>query len=123
MIFLYTAGAAAAFLIVFISGVRLRISGKPYKSMIFNLHKLIAVAAIVLLILIVINVNASAGLSGVEIAVCFAAGLIFLVTVITGGMMSIYKTVPHTVEMMHKVFPYLTVLSSASVILLFFLVR
>lgn len=33
---IYNAGAAAAFVIVFVSGFRLRISGKPYKSMIFN---------------------------------------------------------------------------------------
>ena len=123
MIFLYTAGAAAAFVIVFISGFRLRISGKPYKSMIFNLHKLLAVAALVLLILIVRNINASANLNSVELVVCSISGLIFLITIITGGMMSIYKTAPPVVVMMHKTFPYLTVLSSAAAVIFFSLGR
>ncbi len=118
---IYTVAAAAAFVMVFISGFRLRISGKPYKSMIFNLHKLLAVAALVLLILIVRNINASANLNSFELVVCSISGLIFLITIITGGMMSIYKTAPPPVEMMHKVFPYLTVLSSTSTLLLILL--
>jgi hypothetical protein len=48
-----------------------------------------------------------------EITALVITGLLFTSTIIAGGLLSLGKPVPEAVAWVHRLFPYLTVLSSA----------
>ncbi len=106
-------GAGLFFLSIFLSGFWLSRSGKPYSVIIFNIHKLVSLAAVVFLIITIYQINQVAKLSAIELIASVVTGLLSLGTIVSGGLVSIDKPVPAAISMMHKLFPYLTVLSTA----------
>jgi hypothetical protein len=106
-------GAASFFLFIFLSGFWLSRSGKPYSAIIFNIHKLIGLAAGVFLVMTVYRIHQMAPLNPVEITAIVVTVLFFAATVAAGGLLSIDKPAPAVISMMHKLFPYLAVLSTA----------
>jgi len=80
---------------------------------IFNIHKLVSLAAVVFLIITIYQINQVAKLSAIELIASVVTGLLSLGTIVSGGLVSIDKPVPAAISMMHKLFPYLTVLSTA----------
>jgi hypothetical protein len=105
----------AGFLVIILSGYWLSRSGKPYSTIVFTVHKLVALAAIVLLGVTVHRINQAGALSAVEVLAVIVTGLFFLGTMGTGGALSIPsdKAMPAIVHKLHQVTPYLTVLSTA----------
>lgn len=104
------------FLMILLSGYWLSRTGKPYNGLIFNIHKLIAVAAIVLLAIALRRMHQVETLSTIELLTAVMAGLFFLGTIATGGLLSIpsEKTLPEIVHKLHQVTPYLTLFSTAA---------
>ena len=111
-------GAALFFLFIFLSGFWLSHSGKPYSGIIFNVHKLLGVAAVIFLGITMYQASQTAQLSAVELSAGLVAGLFFISTIVSGGLVSIDKTMPTAISIMHKLFPYLTVLSTAATLYL-----
>jgi len=105
-------GAGVFFLFIILSGFWLSQSGKPLNTIILTIHKLIAVAAVAFLAVTVYRTNQVAPLSTTELAATAVTGLLFLGTIVTGGLLSIGKPMPAAVLTMHQITPYLTVLSS-----------
>ena len=105
--------ASLFFLFIFLSGFWLSRSGKPYNALIFNIHKLIGLATGVFLSLTVSQVHRAAPLGPLEINAVVVTALIFVGTVAAGGLSSIDRPMPSAISIMHKLFPYITVLSSA----------
>ena len=112
------AGTGLFFLFIFLSGFWLSRSGKPYSAIIFNIHKLIGLAASVFLVITIYHINQVAALSAIELIAGVVTGLFFLSTGISGGFVSIDRPMPAAISMMHKLFPYLTVLSTAATLYL-----
>lgn len=112
-----TLGKAAAagllFLFIFLTGLWLSQAGKPYGAVLFTIHKLIAVGALVFLALAVYQTNQAASLSPMELALVVAAGVLFLGTIISGALLSTDLRLPAAVLTVHQVAPVLTVLSTA----------
>jgi hypothetical protein len=106
--------AGLFFLLILPSGLWLSHSGKPYGMFIFTAHKLIGFGLFVFLAINVYQVNQAAPLSALELTACLVAASFFLATIVTGGLVSIDKVMPTTVSLMHKLFPYLTVLSTVA---------
>lgn len=106
-------GTGLFFLFILLSGFWLSRSGKPYSAILFNIHKLIGLAALVFLLITIYQINQAATLSAIELTAGVVTGLFFLSTIISGGLVSIDKPIPAAISMMHKLFPYLTVLSTA----------
>ena len=111
--FLRIAGTGLFFLVIFLSGFWLSKSGKPFNAVILSIHKLISVAAIVFLAVAIYQTNKVAKLSGIEIIASVVTGLFFLITIISGGLLSISKPMPMAILIMHRITPFLTVLSAA----------
>jgi hypothetical protein len=105
--------AGLFFLFIFLSGFWLSRTGKPYSGIILTIHKLIGLAAGVFLVMTVYRIHRVAPLSPVEITAIVVTVLFFAGTVTAGGLLSIDKPMPAAISMMHKLFPYLTVLSTA----------
>jgi hypothetical protein len=106
-------GAGVFFLIIFLTGFLLSQSGRPLNTIVFTIHKLVAVGAVVFLAVTVYRTNQVAGLSTVALAAAAITGLLFLGTIVTGGLLSIGQSVPSAILTMHQITPFLTVLSTA----------
>ena len=112
------AGAAIFFLVIFVSGFRLRRSGKPYGVLLFNLHKLVALAAAVLLVITLYRVNQADGASALALTLGIVASLLFLSSIVTGGLVSLEKAMPAPLLLAHRLLPYLILLSTAAALYL-----
>jgi hypothetical protein len=115
---LRVAGAGLFFLLIFLSGFWLSRSGRPYPGLGFNLHKLIALGAVVFLGLMVSRVHQMVPLGPVQMAAVAITGLLFIGTILTGGLLSTGKSMPAAVSTIHHLVPYLTVLATAAALYL-----
>jgi hypothetical protein len=106
-------GAGLSFLFIFLSGIWLSRSGKPLNNIILTIHKLISLAAAVFLVVTIYKINQVATLSTTGLVAALVTGLLFLGTGIAGGLLSTDKPVPAAISWMHRITPFLTVLSTA----------
>ena len=113
-------GIGALFVVIFFFGFWLSGAGKPYNGLLFNLHKLIALGTLIFLGVLVYRANQAAPLDGLVWAVGILTGLLFLGTMITGGLLDIDKPLPAVLATVHHITPYLTVLSTAITLFLVF---
>lgn len=114
--------AGALFLGTLLSGIWLSSSGRPYNTGIFTIHKLIALAAVILIAVSVRNLYRANELRSVlELAAVVATGVLFLVLIVTGALLSLNITLSGLVLRVHQMAPLLALLSAA--LALFLLVR
>ena len=116
-----------SFLLILLSAFWLSRSGKPYSAIVFNIHRSIGLAAGVFLIMTVYKTHQLAPLSPVEITAIVITVLIFVGTVAAGGLVSvdaagglesINQPIRAAIPMVHKLLPYLAVLSTAATLYL-----
>ena len=106
-------GAGLFLFVIFLTGFRLTRSGKPYSMIVLTIHKLISLAAVIVLAITMVQINQVARLSATELAAGVVTGLLFLGTMATGGLLSLGKPMPAVILRLHRITPYLTVLSTA----------
>ena len=111
--FLYT---SAVFILILLSGFWVSRAGKPYNVGIFTLHKLAGLAAGIYLGRRVYLTHQATPLSGLAITLVVISGLLFLGLVGTGGALSAMQTPPLILNFIHKVLPYLTILSTSGML-------
>lgn len=106
-----------AFLVIVVSGLSL--GQKPYNTLVFTVHKLVAIGLIIFLSVALRQMHHDMALNTLEIGLVVLAGLLFLATVVTGGAVSIPDTdLPPAVKTVHHVAPYLTALSTVGALLM-----
>jgi hypothetical protein len=114
--------AGLFFLFIFLSGFWVSRSGKPYNVLIFTIHKLIGLGTGVFLVMTVYRIHQAAALNPLEITAIVITVLLFVFTVAAGGLLSVeaeggLKNFPpsarQTFARVHKLSPYLIVLSTA----------
>ena len=101
-------GAGALFLFVFLSGLWLNRSGRPINTIILTVHKFIALGTLILIGVTIYQVNQVDPLSTAAIAATIITGILFVATIIAGGLLSLAKPVT-AMSLVHKVGPFLTV--------------
>lgn len=101
-----------AFLFIFIFGFWLGRTGKPYSTALLNVHKLIGLGLGIFLVRKVVMVNKAAPLTPAQIAAVGCAVITFLGLVVTGGLVSAETNAPKFINTIHKVLPYLAVIST-----------
>lgn len=111
------------FLFIFLSGFLLSGAGKPHNRVYFNLHKLVGLAAGIFLVITVLRIRQENGLETIQIASIVLTALIFFVLVAAGGLtgaaadgtlQSASQALLSTASSIHKVFPYLALLSTGA---------
>lgn len=110
----------ALFAVIFVSGFILGRAGKPYGTLIFNLHKLIAVGTVAYLVLALLKLNRVEALGQTAFAAALVSGVLFLILIITGGIISAIPAAPKTVSLLHRIAPYFVIIAAAATL---FLVR
>jgi len=116
-----SAGIAALFLVIFLSGFGLHRAGKPYHTLLFTLHKLISLGALVWMLVTAARAHRAEPLSGPVWSLVIAAAVFFVATIASGGLVSLEKPAPALIARAHKLLPYITAASSAAA--WFFLAR
>ena len=111
-------GAVIGCLVIFASGYWLTRSGKPYNGLLFNVHKLVALAAVVLFVVMLVRAGRAAALSAGEVVAGVVTGLFFVGLFVTGALVSIEKPMPTIVATIHHVLPYLALASTAGTLYL-----
>ena len=100
---------AGIFLILSIlSGIWLTRIGKPLNVVIMTIHKLIALAAVVLTVVAIYRVYGTTGISQVNWITILVTGILFLTLFASGAILSTGKVVRGAFLVAHKTFPYLT---------------
>jgi hypothetical protein len=111
-------GVGLSFVLIFLSGIWLSHVGKPYSTGVFTIHKLVGLAVGVLLAVMVYQTHRATPLSLVEIAAIVLTVLLFMGTVVAGGLLSVDMEVPAFVQKLHLIIPVLTVLSTTGTLYL-----
>lgn len=112
------AGAVFFFVAIFATGYWLSRTGKPYNSVIFTAHKLIALAAVALFVILLYRMNRAGLLSPVALIAAAITALFFVGLFATGGLLSIDKPTPAPVMRVHHITPYLAALFTAATLYL-----
>ena len=124
--FLYT---GLLFLLIIPTGFWVSRSGKPYHVGIFTIHKLIGVALGLTLILTVARMHKANPLHSLEIVAVVITVLIFALLIAAGALLSIQaeggltsasQRLLTTLSLVHKIFPYLAVVSTGVTLYLLF---
>ena len=103
--------ASLLFLLVFLTGFWLTRTGKPYAQILFTLHKLIALGAVIYLSTVIAGVNQSAPLQAGQWLAVAAAVVCAAATIISGGLLSVEGGMPPFLLPMHRVLPFLTIIA------------
>ena len=88
---------------ILLTGFWVRSNGKPYSTTILTIHKLISLAAAVVLGSAITQLNQAVGLSSAELTVAVVTSVLFVVSVLSGGIWSIEKEIPKVVLRLHQV--------------------
>jgi hypothetical protein len=98
----------ALFIFVFLSGFWLYRSSRPINTVVLTIHKLIALGVLIIIGVTIYQVNQAAALNTTAWIVVIITGLLFVTTIITGGLLSLEQPVT-AVAPVHKIGPFLTV--------------
>lgn len=108
------------FVIVFSFGYWLARTGKPYKGLTMNVHTLVSLAALGFLIVDIIQANKVSSLGILEWIVCGFTALFFIGSIVTGVLVNLKRPMPAFVLVMHKILPWLTLVSTGCAFYLIF---
>ncbi|MBI9051074.1 MAG: hypothetical protein JEZ00_16755 [Anaerolineaceae bacterium] len=93
----------ALFLGTILFGIWLGVSGKPYSTALFNIHKLIALATVVFAIIKLLPYLKGNTPSSMIITMMVLAGLSIIALFATGAMMSIIQEPPAIIFWIHRI--------------------
>jgi len=79
---------------------------------VFTLHKLITLGTLAYLVVSIIKIHQASPLGQGQMVVVGVTALCFVVTMLTGGLLSVDKVMPTIVLKLHQVTPYLTAIST-----------
>jgi hypothetical protein len=105
--------AGIAFLLTLASGVWLSRSGKPLKGAIINVHKLIALGAVIATAIQTYNALKSGEVQVVLIALLIVVGLCVVALFATGAWLSMNKPAYGILLTIHNITPFLAIIAMA----------
>jgi hypothetical protein len=101
---IFTVGAGTGFL--------LKRKVKPYPVLLLTVHKLTLLGAGISLGVLFIRKNQLDPLTSFGWIIFIAILVTFVLMVVSGGLVSIEKPMPNFIQLLHKVFPYITIFLS-----------
>ena len=96
-------GLGILFLIIIVTGLVMAKSGKPYNPVLFNIHKLISLATVLLGGIWVYNLAGSMDKDSLLITLIVAAMVLYILLFITGGMLNLEKPFYDLLRFTHKI--------------------
>jgi len=111
-------GTGLLFLFTIVTGIWLSNSGKPLNTLIFNIHKLIALGSVIFTVILIRNLLKDIEIKTVILTLIIVTGLFVLTLFISGALLSLGKPVNNIILTIHGVTPILTVVTTAMTIYL-----
>lgn len=108
-----------AFILTVAFGLWLSRSGRPYNGLLFNVHKLIALAAVIVTVIQFARIFGDADLPVLSIALLALAGLGSVALFVSGALMSAGKLDHVLLRMIHQVALAGVVIALSSAVVLF----
>lgn len=103
------------FLLTLASGVWVSHSGKPVNIVIFTIHKLMALATVIVVATIVYNVHRETPIKAlIELATIAVTVLLVIALFITGALLSRNSPMPAAILRIHQIAPLLALVSSTA---------
>jgi hypothetical protein len=121
------AATGTFFVFILLSGFWLSRSGKPYSTLVFNIHKLIGLAAGIFLIVTVYRSHQVLPLRPLELTAIVFTVLVFLGLIVAGGLLGVVDagelrnldpSARNVITAIHRLLPYLAILSTAGTLTL-----
>lgn len=112
------ATAGVLFLLTLLSGVWLSNSGKPLNTLIFTVHKLIALGALIFTGVTVYQLIRAGGATPLQLGATIVSGLLFVCLFVTGALLSLGKPANEVVLTLHRVAPLMEVAAAGLAIYL-----
>lgn len=106
------------FFLKFLSGVLLTRSGKPFNSIVLAIHKLVSLVTVGFIAITLNQLRREAGVRAPELVASVVTGFLFLLAIVSGGLVSIEKPAPAAILIVHRVTPFLAVLATVATICL-----
>jgi len=100
------------FILTLVFGFWLSRSGKPYNGLLFNIHKLIALAAVIVAAIRAFNALKIVEAQPILIALLIVIGLCAVALFVTGALMSANKPAYPSLLTIHRVAPLLAVIAA-----------
>ena len=100
------------FILTLVFGFWLSRSGKPYNGLIFNIHKLIALAAVIVAAIRAFNALKIVEAQPILIALLILIGLCAVALFVTGALMSANKPAHDRLLTTHQIAPLLAVIAA-----------
>jgi len=119
--------AAALFVLIFAFGFWLSRAGKPYNAVIFNVHKLFALGALVFMIVVVVRGAKAAAMSQLQIAAAAVMFLMIVALFATGALLSLVadgklqtlgQSARAAILLAHRIAPWVSVAAAAGTLFL-----
>ena len=107
------------FLLTLVFGVWLSHVGKPYNGVLFNIHKLIALGAVILTAVQLFKMLQDTGIQAVPILLIVVAVTCAIALFASGALMSMEKLNHNVMLTIHRIAPILAVIAMAVAIYLF----
>jgi hypothetical protein len=114
-------GLGILFLLIIISGIWLTKTGRPYQNNVFNAHKLISLLAVVLGTIMVYNLQKGMEISALTTSFMIIAAILFIVLIITGGLLNLDKPFYDTLRITHRILSPITII--LTVVVFYFLLK
>ncbi len=106
----YTPGLL--FLVTIAFGYSVKVGGKPYNSLLFNIHKLIALAGVVLVVIRLVRSDYFATSTSPDLLLIILGGAGVLALFVTGAIMSIQEELNRIPQLIHQVSPVLIIVAA-----------
>ena len=100
------AGIILMFVLIIGTGFWISHGGKPYNTGLFTLHKLLSLGAVALMAVITVKAHRTYGLTADSVVGVIATGVLFLGTMVTGGILSVDITPLPVILQMHHILPF-----------------
>ena len=111
-------GSGLLFLLTIGAGVWLSYSGKPYNTLFFTIHKLIALVAVIFTAILIFNLFKNMEIKSFLISLIIVAGLSIVALFISGAFLSIGNVPYVLVKTIHIIAIFLALASTITVLYL-----
>lgn len=105
---------AGLFLFIFAFGFWLSRAGKPYNTLLFTIHKLLALGAAIYLVISMYKIHQATPLAPAIWLIFGLSALCGVASFVTGALLSLNQAMPPFVLKLHQLAPYLTLLSTGA---------
>ncbi len=114
-------GTGLFFLLILLSGLWMKKSGKPYSAIKLNIHKFISLGAVAFLIIRINQVFQGTKPESLILFLVVVSGLLVLIALISGGLVSVEQKMPAFVLPLHRVTSFLLLCSTAALFYFLFI--